>query len=198
MRDPIKDMYKTVFDDYTVRKDGGEWEAMESRLQKQNFQHFRWTHFNIYYAVSIITTLFLSSAVAGHYFYSNFIKDSTVEKVGIVKDIKVNKPMVINEHKADNSKIEIHGNKASRSTSALPEKIVNKASGTSLNNSQKRGNIAVSEGGNSESVSNVPESISGEPVTAPFVRVQKVVIVKQDTIHQVDTIKTKGRFWKRH
>jgi len=198
MRDPIKDMYKTVFDDYTVRKDGGEWEAMESRIQKQNFLYFRWTQFNIYYAVSIITTLFLSSAIAGHYFYSNFIKNSSVAKAEIVQHVQDNRTLSIKEQSANNFQKEERDVKVSRDTSVSPEQGQNKASGPSLLKSQEDGSIAVSEGKVSESDLNVSESIPGESPKSPFVKVQKVVIVKQDTIHKVDTIKTKGRFWKRH
>lgn len=198
MRDPIKDMYKTVFDDYTVIKDGGEWEAMEGRIQKQNFLHFRLTQFNIYYAVSIITTLFLSSAIAGHYFYSNFIKNDSVEKAMIVQHIQDDKTFTNNEQSINNSLKEKKNVKLSRFTSVSPEQVQDKASSPTLSKTHEENSRAVPEEKISESALNASGGIPDESPKSPFVKVQKVVIVKQDTIHKVDTIKTKGRFWKRH
>ncbi len=198
MRDPIKDMYKAVFDDYTVRKDGGEWEAMESRIQKQNFLHFRWTHFNIYYAVSIVATLFLSSAIAGHYFYSNFIKNKSVAKAEIIQHIQNEKPLSIKEESINDFQKGERDAKVSKSASVSSEQIQSKALNPSLHKTQEERSITVSEEEISETALNASENIPEESSKSPFVKVQKVVIVKQDTIHKVDTIKTKGRFWKRH
>ncbi|MBO9703561.1 MAG: hypothetical protein J7604_25355 [Sporocytophaga sp.] len=198
MRDPIKDMYKAVFDDYTVRKDGGEWEAMESRIQKQNFLHFRWSQFNIFYAVSIITTLFLTTLMSGHYFYSNFIKEPLSEKTAVTKEIQENK-IVPNVESSDLSSIQTEKNvKAS--------KMVSVEHGMNLKNNvrpvidkiQDENNIVTPNQKISEPSATAQQTTSEQPSKTPFIKVQKVVIVKQDTIHLVDTIKTKGRFWKKH
>ncbi|WP_045467180.1 hypothetical protein [Sporocytophaga myxococcoides] len=198
MRDPIKDMYKTVFDDYTVNKDGGEWEAMESRIQKQNFLHFRWAQFNIYYAVSIIITLFLSSAMAGHYFYSNYMKKGSVRNAEIVQHIQENKTIVISETTTKTSPEERAEVKISEVTSVSADQKQNKTSASSSSQTQHEESIAKPENKISEQDLNFSENIPAESAKDPFIKVQKVVIVKQDTIHKVDTIKTKGRFWKRH
>ncbi len=198
MRDPIKDMYKTVFDDYTVNKDGGEWEAMESRIQQQNFLHFRWAQFNIYYAVSIIITLFLSSAMAGHYFYSNYVNKGFVEKTEVLQHIREDKTLVISESTTKHSLKERAEVKLSGVTSVSADQKQNKTSTSSFSQAQHEGSIAKPENKISEQDLNFSENIPAESAKDPFIKVQKVVIVKQDTIHKVDTIKTKGRFWKRH
>ncbi|HTF80547.1 MAG TPA: hypothetical protein VL947_02440 [Cytophagales bacterium] len=180
MRDPLKDIYKTTFQHYAVDSDDADWKAIEKKVKFSNFSQFQWMQFNIYYAGAILISFMMTMTATGHYFYQQLTSNPKPDTVYLApaKQKTLDIEQSLSATPVSKKTTARHMEKTTLGTY---DKSFGKVDTLRVTTTQQNAQDTVTA-----HVKPCRSTDSTAPAkSVPYVKVEKVVIVKRDTVYQV-------------
>lgn len=197
--DDIGKLFRTTLDGLETPIESGEWESMQTHLQKWNFFHFNAFQFNIYYAGMVIFCFITCAFVGTHYTYTNFFKktDLVVREEQVVRD-KVKGEMGNNPLKEDSKNEKSVVGERNNQIVTLPRKYIKLIENKIITRKEESKLTALDTNRIETPIPAVVPVVSKPDSVKPKPK-RVVYLTKQDTIIQFDTIqapKKKKKWFK--
>jgi len=202
--DNIGQLFRTSFEAHKDVPESGEWEMLQTSMQKVNFFKFNALQFNIYYASTILFCFLTCLTIGSHYTYSHILnlsnKEESTGKINKIESVdaqssvsEIQKPSEIIKlnYKKENKSPE-NSSVAKLPVKASEEKGMQETYG---NNTTK---VNVSGKSPSDTTHSKKETFTAEQKQDTLKKPKRTLyITKQDTIYQYDTLKAvKKKNWK--
>jgi len=183
----LEDFFKTELGNYRPHLDFEEKALIDEIQLKTQFYEFNPYKFNLYYALAIFSGFVISLCCGGHYIYST----SKLLELSLMKNEKSN-TIVTSTTLVNSDSIKVNN--------IQNKKIINKDISTSkeIVKKIKPSKFEINENKRKDVISNiqtiqpvVKDSIITPQLIQPARK--KVIIMRRDTVFQIDTLKVKKR-----